>query len=592
MQKYINNVQDVNGRAISSARVTVYTLAGSVATIYSDDGITTQNNPIQVNSAGMFSFYAADGRYTLSILANGQTTTISDVLLEDPQDGSDAVFGDVTVTLLEATDAYDKRDIRFYGAVGDGVTDDTAAFTSASASGLSVFIPKPSTSYYVTSLVEGDFWSTDDIIFTGLGLSLVKKSGSPFPRAQKKSSAAMIWNVIAGSAITNKSTALTYGVKFEAEAIFDSVALLWQNYETNTVPNVKAIVAMSETFSTASQDTQYRPVVNGVTYNIIRNSTDDYGWSTVTWSGASTVTLPAASGAYGGQTVTISDFIPCGSVPRSDGGTRPILLYRVYLPGTANYTVTSGATSYSNLRIAGTYNRNRLIDASISGGDGVGSPATTMGAGVSDNPLVSPIFRFRDNVVSVYGVGDSITAGQGSTTSVGGWLKRACYDLSTMARPVVPCNLGHNSQPTSTYLAVARVVFPLAKPSVAFYFPYSPNSAVYSERAVRDNMAQAAEFVTLCNDYNVVPILCTPVPNNNLNAADDAFRKEYCTLLRAMASDKNILMCDFDLYTSDGATPARFISGYNADALHPNNTGYEAMTYPAKLALAKAIYGY
>jgi lysophospholipase L1-like esterase len=104
MQKYINNVQDVNGRAIASARVTVYTLAGALATIYSDDGVTTQNNPIAVNAAGMFSFYAADGRYTLSINANGLTSTISDVLLEDPQDGSDAVFGDVTINSLTVTE--------------------------------------------------------------------------------------------------------------------------------------------------------------------------------------------------------------------------------------------------------------------------------------------------------------------------------------------------------------------------------------------------------------------------------------------------------------------------------------------------------
>lgn len=88
MQKYHDTVQSRNsGRPVSGASVLVKTLAGVTATIYSDNGVTPVSNPLTTDANGYFSFYAADGRYTLTISGAGiDTRTISDVLLEDPAD--------------------------------------------------------------------------------------------------------------------------------------------------------------------------------------------------------------------------------------------------------------------------------------------------------------------------------------------------------------------------------------------------------------------------------------------------------------------------------------------------------------------------
>lgn len=77
---------------IAGASVTVYVRNedgsnGSLATLYSDNGVTGRSNPLTTDQLGSYSYYAADGRYNEVISGAGiDTRTISDVLLEDPAD--------------------------------------------------------------------------------------------------------------------------------------------------------------------------------------------------------------------------------------------------------------------------------------------------------------------------------------------------------------------------------------------------------------------------------------------------------------------------------------------------------------------------
>jgi hypothetical protein len=89
MQKYTNSVTNINsGRPVPNASILVTDSLGALATIYSDNGTTTQVNPITTGADGEYSFYAANGRYTVAISANGFTgEAISDILLYDPAQG-------------------------------------------------------------------------------------------------------------------------------------------------------------------------------------------------------------------------------------------------------------------------------------------------------------------------------------------------------------------------------------------------------------------------------------------------------------------------------------------------------------------------
>lgn len=115
MQKYQNSIQDVKGNAVAGASVTVYVYNTlTLATIYSDNGVTLISpGSLTTDSEGEFGFYAANGRYTVSVSATGFTSQITyDVLLFDPTDAS--------IT-----------SVKNYGAVGNGVADDAAAIQAA-----------------------------------------------------------------------------------------------------------------------------------------------------------------------------------------------------------------------------------------------------------------------------------------------------------------------------------------------------------------------------------------------------------------------------------------------------------------------------
>jgi parallel beta-helix repeat protein len=87
VQKYQNAIQDIKGNAVAGATVAVY-LYGTLtpATIYSDNGSTViPSSSVTTDSTGEFYFYAANGRYTLSITASQFVAEqVTDVYLYDP----------------------------------------------------------------------------------------------------------------------------------------------------------------------------------------------------------------------------------------------------------------------------------------------------------------------------------------------------------------------------------------------------------------------------------------------------------------------------------------------------------------------------
>ena len=85
MQSYTNNIQDARGNAYTSGvTVLVKTAAGVTATIYSDNILTALANPITPSATtGSFTFYAANGDYTLTVSGAGTVPIIPLTLFDD-----------------------------------------------------------------------------------------------------------------------------------------------------------------------------------------------------------------------------------------------------------------------------------------------------------------------------------------------------------------------------------------------------------------------------------------------------------------------------------------------------------------------------
>ena len=140
MQRYFDVVQNRQGTAVVGATVTVFDANGNLATLYSNPNSAPTSNPVYTNMDGEYAFYAANGTYTLQITAtNYATETKPGVVLFDPSDSG----ASNNVQFLQAGTGAQVRSVQSklrdvvsvkdFGAVGDGVADDTAAIQAANA---------------------------------------------------------------------------------------------------------------------------------------------------------------------------------------------------------------------------------------------------------------------------------------------------------------------------------------------------------------------------------------------------------------------------------------------------------------------------
>lgn len=164
MQKFVDDIATVVGGSLAplaSASCAVYlTGTSTLASIYSDNGVTALTNPTTSSDTGRLQFYAADGRYDIVVTKAGfNSTTITDVLLEDPATSSDLQYlpaGTGAVTRGIQGKLRETVSVTDFGAVGNGVADDTAAIQAAinavqTAGGGVVFFP--AATYKVTSTI-------------------------------------------------------------------------------------------------------------------------------------------------------------------------------------------------------------------------------------------------------------------------------------------------------------------------------------------------------------------------------------------------------------------------------------------------------
>lgn len=400
---------------------------------------------------------------------------------------------------------------------------------------------------------------------------------------------------------TPSSLVGTRCLKMEAEGAFDSVRLHLYHRETNSATVFKALVAATETAALTSAAVSGQPTVAGAQTAALRSALGAPGWASVTFGGASSGDLAAAT-AYA-PTVLSSDWIELPSVARVAGetSTRPLLMVRVFHDGAANgawnacggFTADTDAdkTAWENAgpRASGgnahpspwwrEYQFNTITTT-----DGVTTPATNVpsatlqGAGM----WVAVEFGYRNRAISVMGVGDSLTEGTISYGSFGSWGLRGCMLASSPSRPVSFFNAGISGQTSNTYVTAAETAVPIMKPTHVVYELMSPNdqAAVGALTAIEAgvHMARLQRMVRLCKANGARLVVVGPFPNNAYTVGSDAFRLQVRAAAAAAAAAGSAFdYLDVEAVLGDGATPARYKNGFAYDNTHPNNAAMDAL---------------
>ena len=84
MQKRFDTILNTRGEPVEGATVRVNQYpGGTLATIYSDDGVTQKANPMTTDANGYFEYYTANAHYSWVITTNTNAKTINDILHDD-----------------------------------------------------------------------------------------------------------------------------------------------------------------------------------------------------------------------------------------------------------------------------------------------------------------------------------------------------------------------------------------------------------------------------------------------------------------------------------------------------------------------------
>lgn len=217
LSKHTGVAQDQNGRALSAVSITVRNPDTSLATIYSDNGVTALANPFTNDSNGSYEFYAKVGRYSLTFARAGFTFTAADT--------SDIVVGVIVDTLsvanLPAASTSGRlarattgprglymdhatawfsvngavANIVDFGAKDDDSTNNSVALQAALDSGYPVWVPPTASSFNFATTLTIPLGAK----ISGMGNSLTGHTGLPSTLKYTGTGNAMTINLGGGS---------------------------------------------------------------------------------------------------------------------------------------------------------------------------------------------------------------------------------------------------------------------------------------------------------------------------------------------------------------------------------------------------------
>lgn len=190
-------------------------------------------------------------------------------------------------------------------------------------------------------------------------------------------------------------------------------------------------------------------------------------------------------------------------------------------------------------------------------------------------------------------MGDSTSAGAGTTSGLMGWNQIAVDALSTFARPVVTNSIAWAGQTAQRYIGrtIAYLDNEWLRPDILIIQPAGQNKtgSGWDEIPAGWAWAQTLMLMAKCQQVGTIPVLRTCTPSADLSVEADVRRKEYNARIREAASTYGLPIIDFvDLITTEGS-PDIITPAYAESDAHLNNAGHQLVAPVVEAVLAQLI---
>lgn len=367
-------------------------------------------------------------------------------------------------------------------------------------------------------------------------------------------------------------TTTNLALKTEAEAPFSRVRFRLYS-EAGPATNFKIAACVTETAANDTANNRSQPVVGGVAYPAAQSAVGEPGWQIGSVAGVTNFDWPG-TGTTDAPKELVTDWFDLPSVPRADGGTRPLVMFRLEHDGVANGNIGS-VSNVEWAAISGSgYSWYRIHQApNISGGGSVTDLTKTAASLGTVFPWCAVEFDYSVPCATVMGIGDSNmeTAGNASVGKMGTWGWQAAALLSTTYRPVTFFNAGRAGGSALLYSKNGVNEIASVKPKAVLYAAGTSNDAPMTANKLALWKARLSAIMTACDDVGAALIVYGPFPCGGSYLTTDSYRLEmisYCTSLAANGLFEYVNT----EFLGTGATPNVLAAANTVDNTHLSNS--------------------
>lgn len=406
------------------------------------------------------------------------------------------------------------------------------------------------------------------------GVSVISTDVSPSPSTSSGTVGSPVLTKLWGGQLTSATSGgnpFTSHLQTVLEAEFDSVRIGVFNATNSAISGILVSVAAGTALGSNNSAATIDPTANGGT-----------------WVDSS-VNLLAGVDAFA-PSITWTPSIPLASLPRSDGGTLPVIHVRVTHPASTMVTLFTGGTGVGGWESVGndtTMPFNRPIRGRNQGVDGVTTKGSFTSTGNANAQLTA--FMIEYTLRGVVGktllvLDNSLGEGAGGAMFRCGWARRLQAMWSTPTSPVEICNSGLSGATNSQLRQRLAAIAPSLVGITATHAPFTnvndcstPLTAA-NITSSRQHYSIVAQLVT---QYKLGKLItCTQPPSTYATrafGAGDPLRIASNTTLLGYPRTVVDFAPSLSASAPDVNGQVNFAAGVSDDGLHPNDTGHAAM---------------